>query len=109
MASEHAIRMYASLLARGLAESIVYTPTGGTARTITAIIDREAPALELGVPAPRLRIRVLNDATAGIEAEALNTQRDTLTFAEKAGGTAHVQATGQMVCSDADEIVLEVA
>ena len=109
MATESAIRHYAALLERGMAESIIYTPTGGTARTITALIDRQPPTLEFGAPSPRIRIRLLNDATAGIEAQAMNHLRDTLTFAEIAGGTAHVQPTGQMVYSDADEIVLEVA
>ena len=109
MATESAIRQYAAALERGLAESIVYTPTGGTARTITALVDRQPPSLSLEAPAPRIRIRVLNDATLGIEGKSLNHLRDTLTFAEIAGGTAHVQPTGQMVYSDADEIVLEVA
>jgi len=109
MATESAIRQYAAALERGLAESIVYTPTGGTARTITALVDRQPPSLSLEAPAPRIRIRLLNDATAGVLAESLNTLRDTLTLAEKAGGTAHAMPTGQLAYSDADEIVLEVA
>ena len=109
MATESAIRQYAAALERGLAEEIVYTPTGGTARTITALVDRQPPALEMGAPSPRIRIRVLNDATAGIEGKALNHLRDTLTLSEIAGGTAVAMPTGQMVESTTDEIVLEVA
>jgi len=109
MATESAIRQYAAALERGMAESIVYTPYGGTARTITALVDRQPPSLSLEAPSPRLRIRVLNDATYGIEGKALDKLRDTVTLAEIAGGAAVAMPTGQLVYSDADEIVLEVA
>ena len=108
MATESAIRQYAAALERGLAEEIVFTPHGGTARTVTAIVDRQPPAYDLEGPSPRLRIRLLNDATLGVLASALDVLKDQITVAYKAGDTATTMITGHMVYSDADEVVVEI-
>lgn len=108
MATESAIRQYAAALERGLAEELVFTPYGGAARTVTALVDRQPPAFNLEAPSPRLRIRLLNHATLGVLASALDTLRDQITVAYKAGGTAVAMTTGNMVYSDADEVVMEI-
>jgi hypothetical protein len=71
------------------AESVTYTPRGGTARTINAVVARNRFDTAEGIPTPTqsLTIVVANNATWGISAGEFN-QGDTVTVAWRFGGTA---------------------
>jgi hypothetical protein len=76
-------------------EDVTYTPSGGTPRTIKAIVDRrpaqtrkeagEGFAAQMGKQAklgfvPDFTITVANDATIGISKDELTLAEDTITF-----------------------------
>ena len=68
------------------AESITYTPTGGVARTILAIVDRQDETIEYrdgGQVRVRVReIHVADHATTGIDYDSLALQTDTVTITD---------------------------
>jgi len=72
-------------------ESVIYTPTGGgSARTITALIERqeaEVSATGRGTQVP-IRVQVANDSTSGITTNEVVVNGDTLTLAVRPGETA---------------------
>jgi len=74
-------------------EDIVYTPLGGVARTIKAIVVREVPDIIPNAPrgmTERLMIYVRNSATAGISSASLDVGGDTVTVSRRVGETARV-------------------
>jgi len=88
MASDKAKRQMTHLESMSMTESVVYRPSGADARTISALVDRPG-ADELGhgqAAAPELR--VLNDATDGIDATELDLGADSIDVAERVGGAA---------------------
>lgn len=69
-------------------EEIVYKPNGGLARTITAIVNRNPPAILTGAQAgvtPRLTITVENHATRGIALDEYDTGKDLVEIAVRPG------------------------
>lgn len=73
-----------------MGESITYTPSGGSPRTITALVDRNPleELSELGaVLVPAVEIEVLDNATTGIDSATLNVGGDTVTVALWPGKT----------------------
>ena len=81
-------------------ESVIYTPAGGSPRTIQAIVDRgplELVAEPGDVLAPSLEIEVLDDATEGIASSAVNTGGDTVTVSVWPGQTACVLAVVELM------------
>jgi len=95
------------------AETVVYTPLGGSPRTITVNVDRQPPE-RLGdegrVYRPMMEIDVANSATTGISATELNTGGDSITIAYPKGGTVEAhRIIGAIITQDAGMIRLELA
>lgn len=96
-------------------ESISYTPSGGSPRTIKAIVDRSPAAMltDGGVYTPRVRLTVRNHATAGVLASAVNQHgADRVSVAVMLGGTAeslgvYLPPPGMQGTQDAGMIVLD--
>jgi hypothetical protein len=112
MASDRAKRSLASMVRQGLTESVIYRPSGGTARTIDAVVDRPGPQQMPGSGQPvrsdRIEITVLNDATLGISRAEINGGADTLDIARAVGGAAATRALGKPTEEDADWLKLPV-
>ncbi len=97
-------------------ESVSYTPSGGSARTISAIVDRSPAAMitDNGVSTPRVRITVANHATRGILSSAVNQHgADKVSVAVMQGGTAeslgvYLPPPGTPGTQDAGMIVLDL-
>lgn len=72
-------------------EPVTYTPSGGSPRTIQAIVDRDPPERIAGAGdlyAPKMTIDVQNDPVNGIDSSAMNLHgADTVTVAYRVGGT----------------------
>jgi len=72
------------------AENITYTPKGGTAKTIPAIIDRfqtgTRPEDQARVPHRHAEITIQNDATNGVT--EIDTKGDKVNFAQHPGDDA---------------------
>jgi len=90
-------------------ESVTYTPLNGSARVITAVVDREPPA-PAGSPVsePRIEVTVYNDATTGISTAELNTGGDMLTAAWRIGGDEQARRIVGVVQQDSGMVTLEV-
>ena len=76
--------------ADGFAEAVIYTPKGGTPRTINAIVRRETPESQMGSAQdvqPRLLVIVANDPVLGIASNQVNYGGDTITLARRIGQT----------------------
>jgi hypothetical protein len=82
----------ASEFADGFGEPITYTPKGGAARSINAIVDRNPPErinVRGDIVTPKMTIMVANDATAGISSAELDAYgNDKVTVALRIGGVA---------------------
>ena len=102
-------------------EDVVYTPSGGTPRTIKADVDRNPPAGIAEAPqggvAPVAIVEVANrqsstttdtDGVGGISSSELNCGGDTLTLARRVGQTATARPITRLVGHDAGMLKLEV-
>jgi hypothetical protein len=72
-------------------ESVTYTPHNGTARTINALVERNAdrfPRQFKEARMPALMIYVSNDATTGIEPDDVSMIGGTVSVSVRKGGTA---------------------
>lgn len=98
--------------------TITYTPNGGDARSILAVINRgQAQAIDgpgEAIPGPGLTVEVANRATAiaddtvgGISSSALDEGLDTVTIPKRHGGTAKARHFKVME-HDAAMLTLEV-
>lgn len=94
-------------LARLLAaygETVVYVPSGGTERSISAIVRRVAIALagpSNAYAAPAIVITVANDATLGISSSELNLGLDNVKVAQRPGQTQQSRPISKVVqCND---------
>jgi len=81
------------LIANGTAfgETVTYKPSGGTARSIVALVNREpyGPVPESQQESRSVcHVTVQNSATLGIAYSELNIGKDLLTFARRKGGTS---------------------
>ena len=64
-------------------EPITYQPTAGGERSISAIVERDPPAIfdaSGGAVLPKLTIRVLNSATDGISSDEVNIGTDEISI-----------------------------
>jgi hypothetical protein len=69
-------------------ESIVYVPSSGGSRPITAIIERDPPAIlnaAGNTVLPSFTVRVYNSCRSGISSKELNSGTDQLKFVRKIG------------------------
>jgi len=69
-------------------ESITYVPVAGASRSITAIVERDPPAIfdaAGNAVFPKATIRVYNSATTGIASSAVNIGSDEITMSLKVG------------------------
>lgn len=84
-------------------ETVTFTTRTGTTRSIKAVILRQSPVALMGGPAqkPALEAWVRNSATLGISASEINCQGDTITVAERHGGTAVAHLIREVMESDA--------
>ena len=92
------------------AETVVYTPRVGDARSISAVVDRQ-PIQPLSETPQGLRplvpVHVANDAITGIAAADLDTGGDTLTFPERIGGADKVWPIARLAGQDDAMLLLE--
>ena len=93
-------------------ESIVYRKQNGTERTITAIVDRDPPAIfnpagEVALT-PSVVIRVHNDATYGISNTELETGGDKVTLAVRTSETASQRTIAKLLESDGGVVSLAI-
>lgn len=92
-------------------ESVTYTPLGGTARTITAIIDRQEVSTINGSEPQRqmvITVVVANDATLGIASSAINLGGDTITLPVRYGNTATQRRIARIIDHDQGALTLEL-
>ena len=92
-------------------EAITYTPgDGGAARSINAVIDRQELMNEDGTLFNGIFISVRNNATYGISLAEFDKGADTITIAERLGGTATKRSiVGDPIAQDAGMIRFRVA
>jgi len=97
----------------GLTESITYRPTGGAARTIEAVVDRQLPTALPGSPAPvrthRWEVTLVNDSSVGIAMSSLNLQLDKLDVADRVGATAAARSILAILEQDPEWLKLGVS
>ncbi len=99
-------------------ETLVYRPSEGSARNIKALVDRdlpETPPEPLRAMAPSIMVTVLNQATdsdddsyGGISATEIDTGRDRIVVAVRAGQTAVERGFGGLSEQDGGMLRLEV-
>jgi hypothetical protein len=94
--------------AQSVAESVTYTPASGTARTIAALVLRRQPAPYGNSISPVLQVSVANDGTEGISSASINAGSDTITVAERPGGTPAARNIGRIITSNAAYMTLEL-
>lgn len=96
---------------------IVYTPNGGSARNVRAIVIRNPPRTEGEAPiiGPDLQIEVLNRATSyesdgygGISSATLDLRGDKIDVAEKVGETARTLRLTELISQDGGMLKLGV-
>ncbi len=108
MASDGSVRHLATLVRLNLTESVVYTPAGGDPLTINAVVDRPGPDPLAGGQAALIHVQVLNDASVGVDLDALDAGSDTITIAERYGGTAKARRIQRLGEHDSEWVMLEV-
>ncbi len=108
MATEAAKARMEHLTAMDRTERLVYRPRTGRARPIQATVTRGSPAPMIGTArAPRFAILVLNDASDGIAAAALDVGADRIDVAETIGGEAMPRGIQKIAKQSPDWLVLE--
>lgn len=110
----------AEAMMREWGEQITYSPAGGAARTILAVIDRDVPREVAGagegtVIRPALTIEVLNRSTSyagdgfgGIGSAELDTGGDRVTLSRRIGESARATRIAQLLEQDEAMLTLEV-
>ena len=92
------------LLLSQFGESITYLPYGGGARVISAIIDREPPAIfnpSGDAVLPKFVLRVRNSCKTGIASNEIDTGKDELEFIKQIGEAVPTRfSIAQMVSQD---------
>jgi hypothetical protein len=92
-------------------ETVTYRPYGGTARSITAIVERDDETdvdVASNVTAPLITITVANSATAGISATEIKVGADQIDVADRPGKTATSRVILRIIEQDKQALVLEV-
>lgn len=92
-------------------ETISYTPYGGVARDIVAIVDRGQAAPLPNAPQavrPSIVVTVSNSATLGILASSMDTARDIVSVARRIGGSAETMRIARVVWQDDAMLSVEV-
>lgn len=95
------------------AEDVTYIPRKGTARVVSAVVDRSPPQALSEIPGrtnavPMMMIEVENDVSTGISADELDTGGDRIEVAIRVGGLQESRAIRRIVSQDEGMIVLEV-
>src|SRR4051812_19063039 len=83
-------------------EPVTYTPFGGAARAINAVVWRFPPK-EGDARGHRMRIMVANSATTGIASSEVNPSGDTVTLAYRPGQTPRAY-TIRLVADDTEHM-----
>ena len=100
------------LMLNAFGETVTYTPYGGAALSITAIVDRQPRSglSEAGrVVRPRFMVYVANDATTGIDVTTLDRGQDLLAFPDVPGGTVTIWSISRVSVQDEGMLALECA
>ena len=108
MASDATVRHLATLARLEMTESVVYTPAGGDPVTINAVVDRPGPDPLGGGQAAVIHVQAINDASLGIDLDALDAGGDTITVAERYGGTAKARRIQRLGDHDAEWVTMDV-
>lgn len=83
------------------AESVTYTPRGGSTRSILAIVEREdQESDDAGAVVPVFFVRVANDSTYGISSDEINLGGDTVTLPPRDGKTSEIRAVVRIIEQD---------
>jgi hypothetical protein len=96
--------------ASDFAESVVYYKRNGLSRTINAVVQREAFAInpeDGDTITPVFEVHVANDAATGIASNELNIGGDMLTFAVRVGKPAERRSITRLISHDEGMLVLE--
>lgn len=88
-------------------EQVTYTPNGGAARTVTAVVRRMGIDGDLNVPIAQIKVK--NSATLGLAAAAIDTGGDSIAWSPKRGGTTRTSRITALVSADAGFVTVEVA
>lgn len=95
--------MDAVFLQSGFEEEIVYTPSGGIAKTIDAVVNRDAvkedSAGKQNLRSLNIEIEISTDATTGVA--IVTAGEDTVALAKRVGETATTMTVGGIIYSDA--------
>lgn len=92
------------------AEPVTYYPRTGEARSINAVVIREALAIlpeDGDAVTPVFEIHVANSATAGIASDELNLGGDALAFAVRVGQEATKRTITRLTGHDEGMLILE--
>lgn len=93
-------------------EDIVYTPSGGTGRSIRGLIEREEPAADLAdLDEPlrqRIVVTVLDSATEGISPASITLGEDTITLPRRVGDLAEPCAITALMAQDGGRVQVEL-
>lgn len=92
------------------AEVVKYYPRTGTARSVNAIVIREALAVlpeDGDAVIPLFEVHVANTATNGITSDELNLGGDRLEFAVRVGGATTRRTITKLLSHDEGMLVLE--
>ena len=111
MATEMAKRMMAAFNRLGQTEQVVYRPSGGMPREVTAMVTRGVDQQFMANTAcPLLTIELLNDAIDGVVAAKVNAGGDQIDVAVVVGGTRQTFNNVRLSQgkTDADWTALEV-
>jgi hypothetical protein len=92
-------------------EAVIYYPSAGGSRNITAIVDRGNVQSLGGAPAGQgqvIEIDVANDATVGISSSEVNTGGDKVAVSKRIGEAAVSRRITRIISQDAGFIRLEL-
>lgn len=89
-------------------EDVVYQPSGGSERTITALVDRERPDGFLSGRVYPFEVTVINDAAEGIDPSVVDCGVDNIKVAERFGGTPVARGIQQIVEQDSEFVTFSV-
>ena len=99
-------------LLKQFGESITYLPNGGGSRSITAIVDRDPPAVfdaAGNAVIPQFIVRVYNSCRSGISSKEIDTGKDQLQFIRRVGEVVPVTfSVGMMLSQDSGVVQLAV-
>lgn len=94
--------------ANDFAESVVYTSSTGSSRTIQAVVNRDGYQTDSREEDSEVfEVHIVNSSTLGVASSAIKPGTDTLTFAKRVGETATAQTIVRLLSHDEGMLVVE--